>query len=184
MTNVFIFHGVGGHPQENWFPWLEKQLQASGQNVIIPQFPTQENQTLENWLAVLEQYNEQLTPDSILVGHSLGVPFTLNVLEKYQVTATFLVAGFVGVAGNEFDDSMKTFAQREFDWDAIRKNCQHFTLYHSDNDPYIALDKPQRIADSLEMNITLVKGAGHFNESAGYTTFEQLYTDIQLMQQK
>ena len=58
MTNVFIFHGVGGHPEENWFPWLSKKLEALGCKVFIPQFPTPENQTLDNWLKILDNYKE------------------------------------------------------------------------------------------------------------------------------
>jgi len=179
MANIFIFHGVGGHPQENWFPWLQKELKALGHNLFIPQFPTPDNQTLDQWLNVLDSYQDKFNEDTILIGHSLGVPFCLNVLEKYSAKAAFLVAGFVGKAENEFDEGMKTFAQREFDWKQIKEHCQQYKIYHSDNDPYISLDKPQRIADQLKVEITVVPGAGHFNESAGYTTFDLLLSDIE-----
>ncbi len=178
MQNVFIFHGVGGNPQENWFPWLKKELSSREYNVIIPQFPTPENQTLKNWLKVLENYNEFLNDDTILIGHSLGVPFTLNVIEKYRVKAAFLIAGFYGIAGNEFDPGMVTFAQRKFDWQKIRKNCKKFYVYHSDNDPYIKLEKAQKLADKLNVEVNLIPNAGHINKSSGYTEFEKLLNDI------
>lgn len=178
MKNVFIFHGVGGSPEENWFPWLKIKLEARGFNVIIPQFPTPEDQTLENWLKVLEKYSEFINEDTILIGHSLGVPFALNVIEKYKVKAAFLVAGFYGKAGNEFDPGMVTFAQREFNWAKIRKNCEKFTVYHSDNDPYIKLEKAQQLAGKLGVKITLIPGAGHINQSSGYTNFKKLLKDI------
>ncbi|OGY86413.1 MAG: hypothetical protein A2233_00675 [Candidatus Kerfeldbacteria bacterium RIFOXYA2_FULL_38_24] len=127
---------------------------------------------------VLEQYSNQITPDTILIGHSLGVPFCLNVLERYKVKAAFLVAGFVGEIHHAFDENMKTFAQKEFAWKTIKNNCDHFKIYNSDNDPYIKLDKPQRIADALGEKITLVKNAGHFNKTAGYITFDLLLNDI------
>ncbi len=178
MANIFIFHGVEGHPQENWFPYTKQELETLGHKVFIPQFPTPENQTLKNWLKVLEEYKNEIKPDTFLVGHSLGAPFTLNVLERYAVKAAFLVAGFVGRADNEFDESMKTFAQREFNWEQIKNHCQYFKIYHSDNDPYLSLDKAQRIADNLGVPITLVKGAGHFNITSGYKTFPLLRNDI------
>lgn len=178
MANIFIFHGVGGYPEENWFPWLKKKLENLGHTVFVPQFPTPENQTLENWLKVLEQYKTYLDKDCVLIGHSLGVPFALNVIERYSVNAAFFVAGFVGKADNEFDEGMKTFAQREFDWVKLKNNCNNFYIYHSDNDPYLSLEKAERVAHNLEVEIRLVKGAGHFNKSAGYTTFELLLEDV------
>lgn len=175
MSSVFIIHGVGGCPDENWFPWLKKELEIFGRQVFVPQFPTPENQALSAWIEVLRQYEEFLTPSTIFVGHSLGVPFILNVLEKYPAKATFLVSGFVGLAGNRFDDSMKTFSQRSFDWQKIKSNCKNFTVFHSDNDPHVRLQKAQELASFLDVEIQLVKNAGHFNSSAGYDRFDLLF---------
>lgn len=30
MKNYFIIHGSFGNSQENWFPWLEKQIIGGG----------------------------------------------------------------------------------------------------------------------------------------------------------
>lgn len=30
MKNYFIIHGSFGNSQENWFPWLEKELSGGG----------------------------------------------------------------------------------------------------------------------------------------------------------
>ncbi|MDD4351975.1 MAG: alpha/beta hydrolase [Candidatus Gracilibacteria bacterium] len=201
MSSVFIFHGVGGYPTENWFPWMKNRVEGLGlpaarlsaragtdgndvvgqaalakevSRVFVPQFPTPEGQTLQNWLEVLDNYQEYLDEDTILIGHSLGVPFTLNVLERYQAKAAFLVAGFVGKAGNDFDESMKTFAQRDFDWEKIKANCPNFTVFHSDNDPYVPLAKGREVAEKLGADFVLIPGAGHFNQAAGYTEFPEL----------
>ncbi|PIT87381.1 MAG: hypothetical protein COU31_03215 [Candidatus Magasanikbacteria bacterium CG10_big_fil_rev_8_21_14_0_10_40_10] len=178
MSNIFIIHGVGGHPQENWNNWLTQKLQALGHNVIVPQFPTPENQTLDNWLAVLDKYKKYLTPDMVFIGHSLGVAFTLSVLEKYPAKAAFLVAGFDCPPKNQFDESMKTFTEKKFDWNKIKSNCQNFMVFHSDNDPYVKLETGQKLADDLGVKLTLVKNAGHFNSAAGYDKFELLLEKI------
>ncbi len=178
MANIFIIHGVEGYPKENWFPWLKTELEKLGHKVFVPQFPTPENQSLSNWLEVLEQYKEFLTPATILIGHSLGAPFVLNVLEKYPAKAAVLVAGFVGKAGNQFDEGMKTFAQKSFNWQQIKNNCQNFVVFHSDNDPYVKLEKGQEVAEHLGVEVTLVKSAGHFNKAAGYETFGLLLEKI------
>lgn len=174
MPTIFIIHGVEGHPEENWFPWLKHELEQLGHNVIVPQFPTPENQTLSHWLAVLEEYKELLTTDTIFIGHSLGAPFVLNILEKHPAKAAVLVAGFVGKAENQFDEGMKSFAQRTFDWETIKRNCSNFLIFHSDNDPYIKLEKAEQLATQLDIKINLVKNAGHFNTAAGYESFPLL----------
>jgi predicted alpha/beta hydrolase family esterase len=178
MSNVFIIHGVGGHPQENWFPWVKSQLEALGHKVFVPQFPTPENQNLEAWFKELKNYQEFINEDTVFIGHSLGVPFILNIAEKYKIKAAFLVAGFTGVAGNKFDDSMKTFAQRQFNWKQILDNCQHFTVFHSDNDPYVSLQKAQELAMNLQVSVNLLKGAGHFNSAVSYNEFPHLIEEF------
>jgi len=178
MANILIVHGVGGSPEENWFPWLKKELEKLGHNVIVPQFPTPEGQYLDRWLQVLEPYDEFLNKDTIVVGHSLGVPFLLNVIENKSVYSAFLVAGFTGKIGHQFDESMKTFAQRDFNWEKIRKNCKNFYIFHSDNDPYVRLDKAEELEKNLDSKIILMKKAGHINEGSGYFEFHELLEEI------
>jgi uncharacterized protein len=178
MTTIFIFHGVRGHPKENWFDWLRIELEKLGHEVIVPQFPTPKGQTLENWLKVLDEYKDKINKDTIFIGHSLGVSFALNIIEKHAVKAAFLVAGFTSIINHEFDEGMKTFAQRNFDWETINKNCKQFYVFHSDNDPYVALEKGKGLANNLESKLVLVEGAGHFGASAGYTTFPLLLEHV------
>ncbi|MBU1951514.1 alpha/beta hydrolase [Patescibacteria group bacterium] len=126
----------------------------------------------------MEEYKEYLDADTIIVAHSLSVPFALNVIEQYPIGTAFFVAGFIGKTGNKYDDGMKTFAQREFDWKKIRSNCHKFRVIYSDNDPYIRTEKSIELANNLETDPTLVKAAGHFNSGDGYTSFELLLTKI------
>lgn len=184
MTNVFIFHGVEGTPQENWFPWLKRELEnfSDGQNgrqyrIFIPQFPTPDGQTLENWLGTFEQYADQINKNAIFIGHSLGGLFMLSLLEKYKIKMAVFVASFGELPGNKFDDGMLTFVpsvRQNFDWQKIRQNCEQFFVFHSDNDPYVKLRIAQKLAENLGVDVTIVEGAGHFNGSAGYTEFPLL----------
>lgn len=178
MKNVFIIHGVDGYPEENWFPWLRRELETRGYRVIVPQFPTPEGQTLENWLEVLEPY-EDLLEGSIVVGHSLGVPFLLKVIEKHRIEAAFFVAGYVTVPEeNQFYEGSRSFIESGFDFAGIKKNCEKFVVFHSDNDPYVSLDRAKLLARELWVEVTLIKGAGHFNSKAGYDKFEKLLKEF------
>ncbi|MCK4589091.1 MAG: serine hydrolase family protein [Nanoarchaeota archaeon] len=177
MTNIFIIHGTFGHPKENWFPWLKSELEKLGHQVFVPKFTTPKNQTLNNWLKIFEEYQNQIE-NSIVIGHSLGVAFLLNILETKSVQAAFFVAGVSSPLDNEFDENMKTFSHRQFDWNKIKNNCQKFYVFHSDNDPYIPLEKAEELAKNLGVDLIIVKNAGHFNELAGYIKFDLLLEKI------
>ena len=168
-----IIHGAYGNPEESWFPWLRKELEKLGE-VIVPEFPTPEGQTLENWRKVFNSSDK----GTILIGHSLGPAFILDLLERHKAKAAFLVAGFIRKLGLEEYDSINYTFFKEFDWETIKKNCPKFFIYHSDNDPFVPLKYGQEIADKLGAELALIKGAGHFNEKAGYFKFEKLLEDI------
>lgn len=183
MKKAFIVHGVYGSPDENWLPWLKKELEKKGWKVFIPQFPTPEGHNLFNWLKVWKQYQEYMNEDSIVIGHSMGASFLLSVLEKLEkpIKAALFVAGFANLLGvdKEIDELNKTFLDKRFDWERIRNNCQKFYIFQSDNDPYVAWGKAKELADNLGVEMILVKGAGHFNKVAGYTKFDLLLDKIE-----
>jgi len=160
---------------------LKSELEKQGYQVFVPKFPTPKNQTLENWLEVFERYKKYVNQKTIFVGHSIGVAFLLSVIEKLdkKIKATYLISGFIDLLGNPvFDKVNKTFVKKDFDWQKIKNNCQKFYLFHSDNDPYVPLEKAQKLAKKLDEKIILVKNAGHFNERAGYKKFELLLEKI------
>lgn len=178
--NALIVHGVEGYPEENWFPWVRKELELLGCNVFVPQFPTPKNQSLENWFKIFNEYKKHIDEDSIIIGHSMGAAFTLNILEKlgHKIKAAFLVAGFTGDCNHELNDLISPFSKRNFDWGKIKKNCNKFFIYNSDDDPYVSLMKGKELSKNLDSELILVKGAGHFNTDAGYTKFPLLLNNI------
>lgn len=180
MKNAFIFHGTAGCPEENWFPWLKKELEPLGYNVIVPQFPTPENQTLESWLEVFEKYKEFYTPETILIGHSLGGTFILNLLQIYDVKlrGVYLVAVPMGIPFVKFIEADKPFTKNGFDWQKIKANSKVFEIFHSDNDPYVGMTNAEEIAKNLGITINFMPGAGHFNAAANYTKFPELLEKI------
>lgn len=181
MTHVIIVHGTYGHPKENWIPWLQHQLEDLGCQVTVPSFPTPEGQELDEWFKVFKKYESKMDSETILIGHSLGASFLLSVLERLKrpVKATFLVAGFASqLETPTITPLLRTFVEKEFDWEKIRANSQYFCVFQSDDDPFVPFEKAGELARNLHTEITIVQGAGHFSERAGYTQFELLLDRI------
>jgi hypothetical protein len=181
MAEVFIIHGSYGSPEENWFPWLKAELEKADCWVHIPRFPTPEKQSIETWMKAFGKYERFVNESTVFVGHSAGAAFILSYLEKLKqpVKAAFFVAGFTGKLGiAHFDKANSSLADREFVWEAIKRNCGQFHVYASDNDPYVPLAKGKELAARLGVPLNLVRRAGHFNRQAGYSTFEILLHDI------
>ena len=176
-----IIHGSYGSPKENWFPRLAKKLKEAHAHVELPAFPTPEGQNLVNWLDIFNKAFPKLTDRTVLIGHSLGAPFILRILEHSpsSVRAAFLVSGFTGLLNNpEFDNVNASFVEGGFDWAKIRANCKTFHVYNSDNDPYVPLKFGHEIAEKSGGKLTVIHNGGHINAAAGFIEFEQLFKDI------
>ena len=181
--NVFIFHGTEGHPKENWFPWLKEELEQKGMQVHVPQFPSPPvvAAKISEWFDVLDGYREFINEDTIFVGHSLGGLFTLRVLEtlNHKIKETFLVAAPIGVEPILYYDRDFAFSGFDFNWEKIRNSSYHFTVFHSDDDPYVDMENGSQLARHLGIDLSFIPNSGHFNEKAGYVTFEKLLADIE-----
>jgi len=178
---VVIIHGAYGSPQENWFPWLKKELEKLNYEVIIPQFPTPKGQSLKNWLGILNKAVKNWNQDLIFVAHSLGPALVLKKIEelKKPIKAAFLVAGFIGKLDlKELDSLNANFFEKGFDWKKIKKNCQKFFVYNSDNDPYVPLAKGRKLAKNLGVKLNIIHNGGHLNSAAGYNQFSRVLEDI------
>lgn len=177
---AFIFHGTGGYPDENWFPWLKEKLEEKGYEVFVPQFPTPEGQSFDAWMTILAGY-KPINENSIVVAHSLGCIFLLRLLEHlpHKIRAAFFVSGIVGVQPIKNYVGDTAFSGGfDFDWATIKTKADHFAVFHSDNDPYVALANGQKLADNLGIELTFVPNAGHFNATAGYTQFPELWSKL------
>ena len=152
--------------------------------VFAPDFPIGEAQSLGSWLAAFGKYADWIDDQTIMVGHSLGPAFILDFLESQdsRIAACFLVAPFaepISINGHEdIEKANKTFVDKTFDWDKIRRNCGRFYVYASDDDPYVPLEESKLVATKTRAAFTLVPGAKHMNEDSGYLKFDKLLADI------
>jgi len=178
-TNVIIVHGAYGHPEENWFGWLKRELNKMDVECLVPQLPTPHGQTMNAWMEVFFQsVGQKINQQTILIGHSLGAVFILRWLEQCRchVAKTILVGAFLGKVNQpKFDFINESFFQTSFNWENIKAKCKEFICYHGMNDVYVSRQQFDFIANNLRAKKIIVAGAGHFNAASGYVTFPHIF---------
>lgn len=186
MKQVLILHAWFAHPDDHWYPWLKKELEAKGYNVLVPELIDKDKPTLKDWTrCVFEDLDGQgdLTDQNgkennrlnrakhkdrldrfVVVGHSLGAVLALRLAEKYKIDKLVLVAGW------DFWDltpEHETFFKKPIDHERIKQNVKKIVVIYSDRDPYSTVWQGEQFAKRLGAKFVLVKGKGHFTKSDG-----------------
>lgn len=175
---VFIVHGWDGNPQENWFPWLKKELENKGFNVYVPQLPDPANPRIYNWVPKLAESVGTLDEQTYFVGHSMGCQTITRYLESLpkniKVGGTVFVAGFFKRLTGLEDDADVQETDRHWlgaplDFEKVKSHLSRSITIFSDNDPYVPLDNQDDFRDKLGSKIIIEHQMGHFNRTAGVT---------------
>lgn len=174
VNNAVIIHGWGANSDSNWFPWLKTELEKENFMVNVPNFPKTENPCLTEWLEHFTKKVE-INKNTILIGHSLGVPFILRALENLnknkKIKASYLVSGFERPLAIP---EIVNFVDKPFLWEKIVSSSEKFFVINSDNDPYITIDIGKDLAKNLNKKLLIEHNAGHINETGGYLSYPRL----------
>ena len=172
---LFLLHCWGGDGRSCWSGWIADKMREKGIEVIAPDFPSPSTPHVEEWLAAIRSNVEKFDSGWVLVGHSLGCPTILRLLERFgegeRIGTAILVAGF---AKDLLIPEIQNFVYKDFDWEKIRKGAKRFIVINSDNDPFIELSEGERMAKLLGAEWIVERKGGHINEGAGFTEYERL----------
>ncbi|VVB98543.1 Serine hydrolase [uncultured archaeon] len=173
---ALIVHGWGADSLSNWFPWLKNELEKLGIETLCPDLPNANFPKKDEWTASLRAQSSFLEKENvILVGHSLGCPAILGLLEAFKkgekARAAILVSGFEHDIGIQ---EIRNFTEKGFDFKKIRAACGEFRVINSDNDPFVPLEEGKQLAKSLGTALILEKGAGHINMGDGYLEYNRV----------
>lgn len=175
MRNAILIHGRPDKEEyfdtkypsasnSHWFPWLSKQLLVNNVFTVVPEIPTPWMPRYEIWSRELERFD--ITPETILVGHSCGGGFIVRWLSEHQdkiVNKVVLVAPWLNPENNPKSDTADFFSFN-IDPDLV-KRTNGVTIFNSDN------DKPT-IHKSVQIIRDTIKGA-HYREFHNYGHFCQ-----------
>lgn len=175
---VFIVHGWGGNPQENWLPWLKKELETKGFKVFVPQLPDPRNPRIYNWIPKLSETVGTPDEQTYLIGHSMGCSTIAHYLESLpndvRVGGAVFVAGFfkrlTGIENEKGNaETVEHWLSAPIDLMKVKSHINKSVAIFSDNDPYVPLDNQDDFRDKLGSKIIVEHKMGHFNKAAGIT---------------
>lgn len=173
MKNALILHGLDGHSQENWFPWLKKELEKKGWKVWVPDLPQPHKPSMKSFNQhILSNKDWEFNKDSVIIGHSAGAVTILGLLqvlpEETKIDTCILVGSFKDDLGME---ALQNLFNISLDFEKIKNQAQNFIFIHSDNDPYCPLEHAEFLSNKVNGKLIVKKGQGHFN-----TGFDEKYT--------
>lgn len=171
---AFLIHGWEGYPEEGWRPWLKKNLEERGFEVVVPAMPDTATPTMSKWVTYLTQVVGSPDDNCYFVGHSLGCITILRYLETLKenekVGGVVLVAGFGQDLEYEgYKGELSSFFKTTVGWDEIKKHCRKFIAIHSDNDPYVPLEHADIFKKKLSAEVIIMQNMKHFSGDDGIT---------------
>lgn len=165
MKKALILHGTSGSPKENWFSWLEAELEKAGYEVWVPALPDADEPDIKKYNEHILKH-EYWKPDehTILIGHSSGAVAILGLLEALRestrVQACFLVEAFKDDLG--WDALQKLFV-KPFDYKRISQKSRLWYFIHSDDDPYCPLSHAEYLHQAVGGDLLVIPGQKHFS---------------------
>ena len=110
----------------------------------------------------------------VLVGHSSGAQAALRYAEQYPVHGVVLVSATYTDLGDAHERASWYYPQPKagggennpYLFEEMRKNCENWRQFHSDDDPFIPLREAERIRDGLGLTdaYCMLPGRSHFFE--------------------
>jgi len=175
MKKVLVLHGRWWDGQENWFPWLKFELESKWYQVFVPDLPNTNNPNLEEQLEYISEYYNKVWEFDYIVWHSLGCKLSLLLIEKYDLLwlkCILVWPVYKGMTEELWKDiywnayeNLKLYVDSNI---LYKKLWNKYTIFLSDNDPYIRIESAKNYYSKLE-NIKFIefKNMWHFNEGVG-----------------
>ena len=190
MKKVYILHywGEGVGPNNAWYPWLKKELEAKGYEVFVPQMPNTDRPIIEERVNFLKGLVGVSDKDTYFVGHSIGCQTVIRYFETLpektkiglpaQVGGAIFVAGWFklgNLEGGEVENIARPWMETPINFEKVKSICPNITVFLSDNEPYDCIDENKKIfEEKLGAKVTVLQNKGHFTEDDNITELPEV----------
>lgn len=153
----YILHGYGADPEDNWFPWLKKELEDRGHKVVVPRLPNTDNPKLKDWLDSLEKTVEK-NGKGIIISHSLGGVLAVRyLLEGGKADKAILVAPpFFRVGYLPKVTAIDKFLDLPDNIDNLNFIKTDFLVFYSQDDPMVPRSHGEEWVKILDAKVVIL----------------------------
>ena len=146
----------------HWFPWLSKQLMMQDIFTVSLEIPEPWRPRYNVWKRELERFD--ITPETMLVGHSCGGGFLIRYLsenKELRVSKVVLVAPWIN-PDNNLESDTADFFDFEIDSELVGRT-KGVTIFYSDDDHPSILQTVEIVREKvIELGYREFHNYGHF----------------------
>lgn len=184
---IFLVHGWGGSPNDDWFPWLSKMLEERNLEVFAPEMPDSFHPSIVAWVNHLSKVVKSIDNETYFVGHSIGCQAILRYIESLdndvKIGGAVFVAGWFHLtdAATETDaekDIANEWISNRIDFSKVKRHLDRSVALFSDNDPDVPVSESQIFEKELGSKIIIHPKRGHFTASDGVTELHLALNEI------
>ncbi|MDD3662415.1 MAG: alpha/beta hydrolase [Candidatus Pacebacteria bacterium] len=170
MKKIYIIHRWAGNSTDDWRPWLKKELEAFGFEVIVPDMPDTEVPVIESWVNHLSKVVTDPNENTFFIGHSIGCQTILRYLESINTK----IGGLIFVApwfkldnleDEEVEQIAKPWLETSIDFAKVKNNTYSIQSFLSSDEPFGCVSENKKVLEQdLESKVTILESRGHFTE--------------------
>lgn len=170
MKKVYVIHGCPSNVEKamnaetrtydkHWIPWIKEQLLALNIEVETPLMPNPWEPVYEAFKKEFEK--NEVTEDSILIGHSCGTTFLTRWLgeTKQKVAKLILVAPWC--IADKDNEARREFYEQPID-ESIKERVGEIVMFTADNEYEDGKKSVKVFKEKLGGRIIELKGHGHY----------------------
>lgn len=186
MNKIYIVHCWDGTKNDGWYPWLDKRISNTNNEVIRFNMPDTANPKIEEWVSELNNQVSSLDEHTYFVGHSIGCQTIMRYLEKQNVRkigGILFVAPWLdllpeAVSDEESYNIAQPWLNTPIDFEKIKNFTDNITCIFSDSDYFVSLEQEKKFKELLNAKTLIVKDKGHISADDGIEDLNEIYTEL------
>lgn len=167
---VFILHRWDGTPKSDWYPWLKKQLEKKGWEVIVPKMPDTSKPAIDAWVKHLQKVVGKVDKETYFIGHSIGCQAIMRYLatlpKEVKAGGIIFVAGWFtlrGLESKEIENIARPWLEMPINFEKIKEKTNKIIVFLSDDDGYVDLNENKALfRKNLNAMVIVERGKRHF----------------------